>query len=80
MIISLSIKKIDNKIIRINKYITISIYVRDIFDDLIKTIYLIMKIYIINDFKINIFIDIDIVTLKEMFMNLNVKIFILIKC
>ena len=74
------IKKVDNKIIRINEYVIMLIYVRNIFDDLIKTIYFIIKVYIINDFKINIFIDIDIMTLKEIFMNLNVKVFILTKC
>ena len=80
MIISLLIKKVNNKIIHINEYITISIYVRNTFDDLIKTACFIMKVHIVNDFKVNIFIDIDIMTSKEMFMNLNIKVFILIKC
>ena len=80
MIISLSIKKINNKIIRINEYVMISIYVRDTFNNLTKTIYFIIKIHIINDFKINIFIDINTITSKGIFINLNVKILILIKC
>ena len=33
-----------------------------------------------NNLKINIFIDINIITSKEMLINLNVKILILIKC
>ena len=80
MIISLLIKEINNKIIYINEYMTISIYVRNILNDLIRTIYFIIKVYIINNFKVNIFIDIDIITSKEMFINLNVKVFILTKC
>ena len=79
MIISLLIKRINNKIIRINKYATISIYVRNTLNDLIRTIYFIIKIHIMNDLKINIFIDINIITSKEMLMNLNAKILILIK-
>ena len=39
-----------------------------------------MKIHIINNFKINIFIDINIITSKEMLINLNIKVFILAKC
>ena len=80
MIISLLIKKIDNKIIRINEYTTILIYIRNILNNLTKTIYFIMKSYIINNLKINLLIDINIITLKEMLINLNVKIFILTKC
>ena len=38
-----------------------------------------MEIHIINNLKINIFININIITLKKMLINLNVKIFILIK-
>ena len=79
MIISLSIKRINNKIIYINKYITMLIYVRNIFDNLIKKTCFIIKIHIVNNLKINIFIDINIITSKEMFINLNVKVFILIK-
>ena len=80
MITSLSIKGINNKIIHINKYITISIYIQNTFDNLTKTIYFIIKVYIINNLKINIFIDINIITSKEMLLNLNVKVFTLIKC
>ena len=80
MIISLPIKGINNKIIRINEYITISIYVRNTLDDLARTACFIIKIHIVNNLKINIFIDINIMTLKGMFMDLNIKVFILIKC
>ena len=58
----------------------ISIYIQSIFNNLIKTTYFIIKIHIINNFKINIFININIMMSKEMLINLNVKIFILIKC
>ena len=79
MIILLLIKEVDNKIIHINEYIIISIYIRNTFNNLIKTIYFIIKIYIINNFKINILIDINIITSKKMLMNLNTKILILTK-
>ena len=39
-----------------------------------------MKVHIMNNFKINIFINIDIMTSKKIIVNLNVKVFILIKC
>ena len=57
-----------------------SIYVQNTFNNLIKTTCFIMKIHIINNFKINIFIDINIITSKEMLINLNIKVFILAKC
>ena len=62
--------------INIIKYIIITIYIRGIFNEQLKIIYLIIKIYIINNFKINIFINIDILIFKKIIINLNIKILI----
>ena len=51
-----------NKIVNTNEYVTIIIYVNNIINDIIKTIYFMMKIYFINDFKINILFETDIIT------------------
>ena len=40
----------------------IIIYIKKIINDIKKSVYFTMKVYIINDFKINIFIDINIMT------------------
>ena len=45
-----------------NKYIMIIIYINDIINNAIKTTYFIIKIYFINNFKINIFFEINIIT------------------
>ena len=51
-----------NKVVNINEYIMIIIYINDVINDIIKTICFIMKIHFINDFKINILFKTDIMT------------------
>ena len=76
IITSLLIKNINNKIININKYIIIIIYIRNTFNRQSKTIYFIIKIYIIDDLKANIFININILILEGIIIDLNIKILI----
>ena len=56
IIFIISIERVNNKIININNNITITIYMKNIIDNVIK-------IHVINNFKINIFININTITL-----------------
>ena len=51
-----------NKIININKYVIIIIYVNDVINNIIRIIYFTMKMHFINDLKINIFFETNIIT------------------
>ena len=69
-----------NKVVNTNKYIIIIIYVNDVINDIIKTIYFTMKIYLINDFKINIFLETNIITFQDIIVNLKTRIIKFDKC
>ena len=60
MISLILIRGVKNKIVNINKYVIIIVYINDIINNIIKIICFIMKIYFINDFKINIFLETNI--------------------
>ena len=62
MIFIISIRGINDKIVSINKYVIIKIYIKDIINNVIKIIYFIIKIHVINNFKINIIINMNIIT------------------
>ena len=62
LIFLIPIYKINNKILNLNKYIIITIYMNDIINDIFKIIFLIIKVYLVKDLKINILINIDIIT------------------
>ena len=57
----ISIQKINNKIVNFDEYVFVTIYVDKLIKKIIKIVYLIMKFHIVNNFKTNIFIDIDII-------------------
>ena len=58
----ISIREVNNKVINLDKYMIIIIYVIELINNVIKKTYLVIKVYIIKDLKINIFIDINIMT------------------
>ena len=67
IVVSLSIRGVNNKIVYINKYALVTIYVRSIVREITKTIserttYLTIKVYIIDNLKANILIKTDIIT------------------
>ena len=64
------IREVGNKIVQTNKYIIIIIYVIDIISEIIRTASLIMKIYLVNNLKINILIDTNIIISQEIIVNL----------
>ena len=53
----------NNKIINSNEYIIITIYIDNIVNEIFKIAYLIIKVHIIKNLKINIFINMNIITL-----------------
>ena len=63
MIFLISIRDVKNKVVNKNKYIIIIVYINNIINDITKTIYFTMKIQFINDFKINILLETNIITL-----------------
>ena len=72
MIIKISIRGLRFKIYYLNKYIILIFYIKEVFLDFNDTCAfaeITRKIYIIDNFKINIFIDIDIFTSKRIIIN-----------
>ena len=64
----------NNKIVNINEYAMITIYIKKIINDKKKNAYLTIKIHVINNFKINIFINTNIITSQKMIINLKTRI------
>ena len=54
-------REVSNKIVQIDKYIIIIIYIIDTIFDITRIASLTIKVYLINNLKINIFIDINII-------------------
>ena len=50
------------KVVNINEYVMIIVYINNVINDIIKTICFTMKIYFMNDFKINILLETNIIT------------------
>ena len=55
------------------EYYLINLYIFNIINEKITIIYIRRKIYIINNFKIKIFIKIDILNLKRIYIKVNEK-------
>ena len=71
MIIKISIRGLKSKIYYFNKYIVFIFYMKDVFLDNIRAFAKITReIYIINNFKMKIFIKIDILTSKRIIIDL----------
>ena len=56
------------------------VYVNNIINNIIKTVCFTIKIYLINDFKINILFETNIMTSQKMIMNLKARIVKFKKC
>ena len=52
----------NNKIVNINEYVIIMIYIKRIIDGRERSACLIMKVHVINNLKVNIFINTNIMT------------------
>ena len=78
---SLFVREINNKLIKINDFVIIQLYIDNV--DAIKrliTTYVIAKIHFVNDFKINIFIDVDVLTLQRINLNFERYTFTIDNC
>jgi hypothetical protein len=58
-------RKIDNKIVKTNKYIIIKFVFYDKLNNIYVKKIVIIKIYIINDFAINLLLNNDVLCLKK---------------
>ena len=66
----ISIRGLESKIYYFNKFTILIFYIKEVLFDSTRTfIKIIRKIYIINNLKINILIDVDILTLERIIIN-----------
>jgi len=65
MIFLILMRKIDNKIVKTNKYIIIKFVFYDKLNNIYVKKIVIIKIYIINDFAINLLLNNDVLCLKK---------------
>ena len=63
MVSSIPIRGVGNKIIYLDEYVIVIIYINGIIDGIPKTAYLTMEVYIIDNLKANILIGIDTISL-----------------
>ena len=76
MILSIRVKKFNNVIYRINKFITIKIYVKsELLNNILIIAEIIIKAYLINNLNINILINNDVlISYKIKLHSINNKI------
>ena len=78
---SLFVREINDKLIKINNFVMIQLYIDDV--DAIKqliTTCVTTKVHFVNDLKINIFIDVDVLTSQRMSLNFERYIFTIDNC
>ena len=80
MISLISIRGVKNKVVNTNKYVMMIVYVNNIINDIIKTICFTMKVHFVNDLKVNILLETNIITFQKMIINLEIRILKLGKC
>ena len=56
------VREVSNKIISISEYIIVTIYIKSLINKILRITYLIIKVYIINNLKTNILININTLT------------------
>ena len=77
----LSIREINNKLIKISDFVIIYLFVIDINDvDKIITIVVFVKIHLINNLKINMFVDVNILKSQRIIVNFDYNILIIKNC
>ena len=73
LVSSISVREVSNKIVNSDKYIIVTIYVKDIIDGEAKTACLTMKVHIVNNLKINLLIENDIMISQNMCVDLDIR-------
>ena len=76
----ISIRDVNNKIVSIDKYAMITIYIKEIVNDMKRSACLTIKVHVINNLKTNILIKTNIITSQEMTMNLKTRTIKLERC
>ena len=78
---SLSMKKINDKLIKFNNFVLIQLFINDIdvVDKFIMTM-ITIEIYLIDDLKTNMFIDVDVFKSQKMILNFEHNTFIINNC
>lgn len=77
----ISIRKVNNKLIKINDFVLINLYIIDVdFIDKFIIVVIIAKIYLINDFDVNMFINVNVLKLQKMLLNFDNNKFIINNC
>ena len=79
--LSLSIRKINNKIIKINDFVVTQFYIDDV-DFKNKSIIarITIKIHFVDDLKINMFVDVDVLISQHTTLNFERHVFIIDNC
>ena len=72
--LSILVQEVSNKIINIDEYIVVTIYVNNIVDDIARTACLIIKVHIIDNLKANILISTDTITSQRIYIDFDTKI------
>ena len=82
LVLNLSIKKIQVLIFvcniniarhLINNYLVLNIYIKDYICDRKSIVYICQKIYIVDNLKIKLLLNINIITFKQIIVNLDIK-------
>ena len=71
---SILVRRVGNKIIRIDKYTLLILYVNSTLDRKSRTIYLTTKVYIVNNLKAKLLIGNDNITPKGIVVDLDRKV------
>ena len=69
MSILLSIKEVDNKIIQSIEYVVVSVYFKDKYNNKSIIVEVIMKIHLIDDLKVKLLIDVNIINSEDIILN-----------
>ena len=78
---SLSMKKINDKLIKINDFVMINLFFVDInvVDEFIIVV-ISIEVHLINDLKINMFVDVNVLKFQKMILNFEHNIFVINNC
>ena len=78
---SLSIREMNDKLIKINDFVMIHLFVIDINDvDEIITIVVFVEVHLIDDLKINMLVDVNVFKSQKMIVNFDHNILIIENC
>ena len=67
---SVSIRDVESKIVKTNKYITIILFLQRLLHEKLATAIIIAKIHLIDDFVANLFLDNDVMTSQSMMLDI----------